>query len=339
MALADGWYRRRVLAVKIFNITLIGVNARTGKKLLFTVVLYALLWVLREAALWLTRRYMPGEMQGARRFWSRQGIQIASAIVLVLGTFSIWVDAGTNLTTGLGLLSAGLAFALQQVITSLAAYFVILRGDMFNVGDRITLGLVRGDVVRLGFIKTTVMEIGVPASMQDSGSTEVSWIHSRQYTGRLVTVTNGTIFTDPVFNYSLDFPYVWDEITVPITYDADAARAEEILLGAARNNAVPAAAMSAQAIADMRRHYAVAAADLEPHVYFRITDNWLELSLRFVVPDRGIRAIKDAISRQILVGFADAGIGVASATYDIVGLPPVQLTSPVDSTETDQRDG
>jgi small-conductance mechanosensitive channel len=70
------------------------------------------------------------------------------------------VTPETDVTTGIGLISAGLAFALQQVIISLAGYIVILRGDTFTVGDRITLGGVRGDVVRLRCLKTTIMEMG-----------------------------------------------------------------------------------------------------------------------------------------------------------------------------------
>ena len=97
-----------------------------------------------------------------------------------------------------------LAFALQQVITSIAGYFVILRGNTFIVGDRITMGGVRGDVMRLGFIQTTIMEMGQPPSVQ--GASPAMWVHSRQFTGRIVTVSNAKIFADMVFNYTRDFP-------------------------------------------------------------------------------------------------------------------------------------
>lgn len=113
----------------------------------------------------------------------------------------------TDLSTGVGLVTAGLAFALQQVVLSLAAYFVILRGDTFGIGDRITLGGVRGDVVKLGFLKTTIMEMGQPPAVE--GADPAIWVHSRQYTGRLVTVTNGAIFNEPVYNYTRDFPFLW----------------------------------------------------------------------------------------------------------------------------------
>ena len=316
-----------VLALKIFDITLIGVNARTGKKLLFTLALVILVVSLRWLALAVVRAL------GTKRaeptgFWSRQGIQLVAAITMVLGIASIWIDAGTNLTTGLGLLSAGVAFALQQPLTAIAAYFVILRGDMFNVGDRIAMGDVRGDVIRLGFMKTTVMEMGQPPSV--AGSTDPAvWVHGRQYTGRLVTVSNGVIFSDPVFNYTRDFPFVWDEIAIPITYESDRERVEEILLDAARL-AIPEHEIPTGALDAMKRHYAVQSVDLEPHVFMRITDNWLELSVRFLLPARRARRVKDEMSRRILTEMDADGIGIASATYDVVGLPPVRVADPGD---------
>ncbi|HYE33818.1 hypothetical protein [Methylocaldum sp.] len=62
-----------------------------------------------------------------------------------------------------------------------------------------------------------------------------------------------------------------------------------------------------------------------PRVYFRLTDNWLELTVRFIVRDRGIREAKDALSRDILREFEQAGIELASATFEIVGLPPLRI--------------
>jgi hypothetical protein len=67
---------------------------------------------------------------------------------------------------------------------------------------------------------------------------------------------------------------------------------------------------------------------LDPQVYYRITDNWLELSLRFLAYDRATRELKDRITRDILVGFDEAAIGIASTTMDIVGFPPMRGVLP-----------
>ncbi len=311
-----------ILGVKVFNITLLGVNARTGKKLLLTLALVLVVYGVRWLVLRVIRSVVT-ERTDPAGFWTRQGVQLATAIIISLGIASIWINPGSDLTTGIGLVSAGLAFALQQVITAIAGYFVILRGDTFNVGDRIALGAVRGDVIRLGFIKTTVMEMGQPPAVKDADPS--IWVHARQYTGRIVTVSNGRIFDEPVFNYSRDFPFVWDEMVLPVTYESDRDKVEEILL-AAVEHAVPEAEMPDRALEEMKIRYAVQSADLEPRVFWRITDNWLELSVRFVLPTRSVRASKDAMSRYIMKELDAAGIGIASGTYDIVGLPQIRVT-------------
>lgn len=302
--------------VRFFGVTLVGINATTGVKLLFTIGLVAAVLVLRRLALTLLRRVAGGDPADAQRFWVRQGIQLAGAVVLTLGLVSIWITPETDLSTGIGLISAGLAFALRQVIISLVGYFVILRGATFSVGDRITMGGVRGDVVRLGFLRTTIMEMGQPPSVAETDP--AVWVNSRQYTGRLVTVTNGVIFSDPVYNYTRDFPYIWEEIVVPVSYTADRTTIERILLEAAAAHAVVDDPAAVRSLAAMRSRYALSDADLDPEVYWRITDNWLEMSLRFLTEPRGVRAVKDAMTRDILSAFDAHGIEIPSTTYKVV---------------------
>jgi small-conductance mechanosensitive channel len=199
----------------LLGIDWVGVNADNGRKLLLSVIFVAVLlgtsWALRALAGLLVGRSKSAAVQ--TRFWTRQGISLVTAVVLILGILSIWFNDPTRLATAFGLVSAGLAFALQQVVTSIAGYFVILRGNTFTVGDRISMGGVRGDVMRLGFIQTTIMEMGQPPSVQ--GADPAMWVHSRQFTGRIVTVSNSKIFAEPVFNYTRDFPFIWEEMVIP----------------------------------------------------------------------------------------------------------------------------
>ncbi len=141
------------------------------------------------------------------------------------------------------------------------------------------------------------------------------------FTGRIVTVSNSQIFAEPIYNYTRDFPYIWEEIQIPITYETDRARAEEILLHATRTHALSEEKLGPEATERIERLYHVHPLDLEPCVYYRLTDNWLELTVRFLAGSHGIRVVKDAISRDILNAFDEAKIGIASATYDIVGFP------------------
>ncbi len=314
--------------MRLFGIDWVGVNPENGRKLLLSVIFVAAVLVLSAIL-----RALVGLVLGHRdeasiqtRFWSRQGVSLITAIVLILGLLSIWFNDPTRLTTAFGLVSAGLAFALQQVVTAVAGYFVILRGSTFTVGDRISMGGVRGDVLRLGFIQTTIMEMGQPPSVQ--AVDPAMWVRSRQFTGRIVTVSNSQIFSEPVFNYTRDFPFIWEEMSIPITYRADRARVEAILLDAAKRHAIDPDAMAAEAKYDLQRRFRVEPIDLEPRVFYRITDNWLELTVRFIVGTHRIRASKDAMSRHIITELDKAGIGIASVTYDIVGIPPITVEDP-----------
>lgn len=310
-------------AVEISGVKLVGVTAENGYKLLFTLAFIALAIALKRGLKALERAIHGDRPRDRSQFWTKQGIDLALSIVLVVGLASIWFDDPTRLTTALGLVTAGLAFALQKVVTSLAGYVVILRGQTFNVGDRITMGGVRGDVIALGFIQTTIMEMGQPPAVQSADP--AMWVRSRQYTGRIVTVSNDKIFDEPVYNYTRDFPYIWEEISIPIAFTADRDRAEQVLLDAAHHHSVDVASLCAESLRAMERRYFLKAADVGPRVYWRLTGNWLELSVRFIVSEHGIREVKDAISRDILKGLDEAGIGMAYSTLEIVNLPPLRI--------------
>lgn len=306
-----------------FGIKLVGVTPENGRKLLLTLAVIGLAVLLRIVLNGLARFFLSGRRRVRTRFWTHQGIALVCAAVLVLSLLSVWFEDPARLTTFLGLFTAGLAFALQRVITALAGYFVILRGKTFSVGDRIMMGGVRGDVIALGFIQTTIMEMGQsPAEQADQPA---MWVKSRQFTGRIVTVTNDKVFDEPIYNYTHDFPYIWEEMTVPIRYDADMHAAEQILLESARKFSLPIAQLSEPAVQEMKRRYSTDVGGLEPKVYLRMTDNWLELTVRFLIGDHGSRDVKDAMCREILPALRKAGIDVASATYEIVGLPRVHV--------------
>jgi small-conductance mechanosensitive channel len=310
-------------AVELLGVRLVGINAENGVKLLFTVAFIALVLLVGRGLRALLSRALRDSGNRRAPFWGRQSINLGVAVVLLLGIASIWFDDPTRLTTALGLVTAGLAFALQKVITALAGYFVILRGKTFDVGDRIVMGGVRGDVVALDFTQTTIMEMGQPPSVQ--GADPAMWVQSREYTGRLVSVSNAKIFDEPVYNYTRDFPYIWEELTVPVKYGADHRRAERILLDAAKRCTVSTAEMSADALQEMQRRYVMKPADMQPRVYYRLTDNWLELTVRFIVKDHEIRGLKDAMSREVLAALDAAGISIASTTLEIAALPSVRI--------------
>ncbi len=309
----------------LFGIDWVGINPENGRKLLLSIAFVAIVLLVSVGLRSLVGLALGRTDHASKqtKFWTRQAVSLLAAVVLILGLLSIWFNDPTRLATAFGLMSAGVAFALQQVITSIAGYFVILRGNTFTVGDRISMGGVRGDVMRLGFIQTTIMEMGQPPSVQ--GSDPAMWVKSRQFTGRIVTVSNSQIFSEPVYNYSRDFPFIWEEMMIPITYQADRAYVERTLIDAARLHATDPDTMAVGAKEHLQHTFGVEPIELQPRVYWRITDNWMELTVRFIVGTHQIRGAKDAMTRHIIGKLDEAGIGIASATYDIVGMPLLRI--------------
>jgi small-conductance mechanosensitive channel len=243
-----------------------------------------------------------------RGYYARKIAHYIVAVIALIAMGILWRPFAGQLGLVLGLVTAGLAFALQEVIGSFAGWFNILSGSIFRVGDRVQLGGVRGDVIDITPLRTKVMEIG-------SGIGDDSWVRGRQYTGRIVAISNKATFTEPVYNYSASFGFLWEEIAVPVAYRDQWRRAERIMTEEAVR--VSSSAEAEAAIAEMVHRYPLARTEVEPRVFVRATDNYVELTARFVVPVRTARSVKDDLTRHILDRFERAGIAVASQTQDL----------------------
>ena len=310
-------------SVEIYGTKLVGVNSATEHKLVLTVIFIVALVLIRWLLGAIAKLLLKGRRSQRLVFVVRQVSSIVVALITIIGLLSIWFNDPARFATFMGLVSAGVAFALQKPITAIAGYIVILRGSVFNVGDRITMGGVRGDVIALSFIRTTIMEMGEPPDVQQADP--AMWVEARQYTGRIAMVSNSAVFDTPVYNYTREFPFIWEEMRLPVSYKDDRHRAEQILLEVADRHTVNIQELSEEHLKELERRYFIERSDLKPQVYWRITDNWLELTCRFIVRTHGIRALKNDMSREILRLLDEAKIGIASDTYDVVGMPPIQV--------------
>lgn len=309
--------------MELFGVTLLGATADNGRKLLLTLVFIIAAWLVSKVLRAALAQFI-GTRSGTRfQFWAKQGVSLVIAAIMLIGVASIWFDNPARLASVLGIIGAGIAFAMQRVITAVAGYFVILRGKTFNIGDRIVMGGVRGDVIDLSFMQTRIMEMG--QSPKEQADAPSMWIRSRQFTGRIVTVTNDKVFDEPVYNYTREFPYIWDEINLPVKYGDDANQVEEILNTSARRHALTSEKIGDEELQRLTDSFGIDIGDVDPRTYWRMTDNWLELTLRFLVPDHGIRPIKDAMSWEILAALNKANIEIASGTYAIVEVPPLRI--------------
>jgi small-conductance mechanosensitive channel len=306
------------------------------EKILVTLGLIAGVLIIAALLRGVAQLLLGGESGDRPRFWIAQAVRLLTLATVILIVVRVWLTGTQEFTAVMGWVAAGLAISLQRVVTAFAGYLIILRGKVFTVGDRITIGGVRGDVIALGFMQTTVMEMGQsPPEQADAPS---MWIHGRQYSGRIVRVTNDKVFDTPVYNYTRDFRYMWEEMRIPIRYADDYRKVEPMLLDVARRHTSDLAAEMREALGRLRGKYFLGEVpEVEPRVYVRLTDNWTELSLRFVVRPTEARVVKDAMSRDILAGLNDAKIGIASGTYAIVEFPEIKVEQAAPSTSVNSH--
>ncbi|MFY1594804.1 mechanosensitive ion channel domain-containing protein [Micromonospora sp. WMMD737] len=247
------------------------------------------------------------------RYYLRKAVHYLTVVALLFALALLWRPFAGRVGVVFGLLAAGLALAMQEVIGAFAGWVSILTGRQFRVGDRIQMCGVRGDVLDITPLRTRILESG-------SSSDPESWIRGRQYTGRVVSLSNRFVFSTPVYNSSTVLDHLWEELTLPVPYEADWHLAERILCEEAESASSTVEAR--RAIDQMRHRYPVAEAEVDPRVFVRATPNWVELSARFVVPVRAARQVKDQVTRRVLDRFAENGIRVASVTQDITVRPP-----------------
>jgi small-conductance mechanosensitive channel len=247
----------------------------------------------------------------------RQSMRVAVRNVFAVTGFLIivitWLPRGNNLLTALGILGAGLAIASQEMVGSLVAGLNIWVGNIYRVGDRVRIGDVVGDVMDINLMRTTVMEVG-------------EWVKADQYTGRVVTVANRVVWTNPVYNFTRYWGYLWDEITLYITYESDWQRAAEIML---KNGEAYTAELQEDAEAKLIKmidQYPLKQTRVDPTLYLAMSDKGIEVTLRFLVDAQERRAVKGRLHRELLEYFqADENIEIASTTIEIVGFPTLQV--------------
>ena len=143
-----------------------------------------------------------------------RNIIFVTAIIMII---LVWLRPQQNLAVIIGLAVAGIILASQSAISSFSGYLLIISSNIYGIGDRISINNVTGDVMDIGFMRTTIMEIG-------------QWVKADQYTGRVVTISNKALFDNPVFNYTRHWGYLWDEIMIPVTYTSDWRRTADIML-------------------------------------------------------------------------------------------------------------
>lgn len=247
------------------------------------------------------------------RYSFRKIISVLSLAISFLSIFVIWIAETQNLLIALGLVGAAIAFGLQDIFRNFVGGIMLFLNGIYRVGDRVEINGKYGDVIDIGIFYTTLMETR-------------EWVSGDQVTGRLTVLPNGLALAGTIENYTRDFDFMWDEITIPITYDSDWNKATTKILEVVKRETKDVSYHALKIMEKMEGKYYFTKRSLEPAIFLTLTDNWITLNIRYVTEVRSRRILHDSLGRIILSEITKSDkIKVASATINITGFPPIHL--------------
>ncbi len=290
----------------------LGISAGVQGNILESLAVVIGLWLVRGIVIHAVRTRVD-EPQVV--YQTRKGATYVATFIAIISLAWIWVDAFDSLATYLGLLSAGIAIALSDVLRNVAGWVFVLTRRPFRLGDRIEVDGTRGDVVDIRLFRFSVMEVG-------------NWVDADQSTGRMIHLPNGLVFTSQIANYTEGFGYVWHEIPVLITFESDWRKAQSIIHSVLAEHAPPIEREAGHHIRATAESYHIKVGALTPTVYMTVRDSGVLLTARYLVEARQRRGVEEKIWGGILDSFnSSSTIELAYPTVRTYFEGPVALRS------------
>lgn len=266
-----------------------GLSSIALNNLVLTTGLIVALMLLRWFLVRLVHRRMT-DIRAQYRWRKAIGYSVVIVGLILIGR--VWIAEFGSLVTFLGLLSAGIAIALRDLIVSMAGWLFIIWRHPFRPGDRIRIMSHTGDVIDLRLFQFTLLEVGTETG-------------AGQSTGRIIHLPNSRVFTEPVVNFTRGFRYVWNEIAVTVTFESAWRDAKQILLDIANEKAEPLSEDAERRLREAAQEYMIFYSKLTPTVYTDVVEYGVRLTIRYLVNPRRRRGSEELIWEAILDAFAE----------------------------------
>lgn len=258
------------------------------RRILTSLVVILILWLVRVITLRVVWRNT--ENPQVRYRWQKSSIY-ASVIIGIFLVSRVWYSGIGSLATYLGLVTAGLAIALQDLVKSFAGWLFIIWRRPFSVGDRVEIGSFAGDVIDIRIFKFSMIEIG-------------NWVDAEQSTGRMIDIPNSLVLSEPLANYTRGFSYIWHEIGVLVTFESNWRKAKKIISEIAQKHATSLSKDAERKLKEATKRYMIFYNILTPTVYTSVKDSGIMLTARYLIEPRRRRSSEQAIWEDILDEFA-----------------------------------
>jgi small-conductance mechanosensitive channel len=291
-----------------------GITPGNQAKLLYSVLILVALGIIRFTVLKIVWRFT--EDPKTRYTWKRV-VSFTVGLLMVILIGSVWIRAMSQFGAFLGLFTAGLAIALKDMLTNIAGWVFILARKPFTIGDRVQIGEQAGDVIDIRLFQFTLLEIG-------------NWVHADQSTGRIIHVPNGIVFTTPQANYTAGFKYIWNEISVLVTFESQWMLAKALLTKIIHDHSESLSIDAEKKIIEASKKYMIFYQYLTPIVYTSVEPSGILLTMRFICDPRKRRSTEHEIWEEVLKEFArHKGIEFAYPTQRFYSRPAEKEDSPL----------
>jgi small-conductance mechanosensitive channel len=267
-----------------------GIDPDLQSKLLTTIIIILAISLIR----WIIVRIIWLRTDNVKtRYQWRRALNWIFLLLFLLLSGPIWIEKFKTIGTFLGLLSAGIAIALKDLITNFAGWIFIIARKPFRIGDRVQIDDHAGDVIDIHVFRFTILELG-------------NWVGSDQTTGRVIHIPNGKIFTSPLANYHAGFNFIWNEIPVLITFESNWLKAKEILTRIVETHAEKISDTVEREIKEASKKFMIYYTILTPIVYTTVKEFGVLLTIRYLCRPRQRRGSEQAIWESILQRFGKA---------------------------------
>jgi small-conductance mechanosensitive channel len=208
-----------------------------------------------------------------------------SYVILAFGLFIIWAAELQALAVSFVVLAMAIVWARKETLACVQGGMYRISSNAFEVGDRINIAGIRGDVIEPGLLSTLVLEVA----------------QGHQRTGRTISIPNSLFMTEPVLNESLAGEYMLHLMTIPVDRSADLAAIESQALTAAWEACADFLDDVRRPIASRYHRHGLTPPIVDPRVTYQVVDkNTVNILLRIPTPIRLERQVEQRVLRAVL---------------------------------------
>ncbi|TGK00060.1 mechanosensitive ion channel protein [Leptospira langatensis] len=276
---------------------LLSLKERTISQELILVVYFIISLVIVYKTFVLTFDRIRPPADNSVRYNRRRVTRILFVLVGAVSLLPIIFSGLSYLPTVMGLAGAGIVISLKDITLNYVGWLMIHGSNGFEVGDRIEIDGIRGDVVNIGINRFTLMEIS-----QDP--------KSEQSTNRLVHIPNHSVILHKVYVVKEKFGFIWDEFRLKVPHGSDWEKAEKLLNGILQNGSIIDQHKIDQTVRELSKNYLVRLGKITPIVYINVEEGGILFSLRYLTHIKEKRNQRARISREVLKEFSEAGIRI-----------------------------